>query len=183
MRNFLDTVYRISGGLAAISLVGITIIVFGQVVLNIIDYVSLMLFDTSYSLLIPSYALLSGYALAFATFLSLGLGFRRAAHIRVTLIETRLPPVVRRSTLTIIAIIGVLFGILFTYSLGQLAYQSFQWGDRASGLLRIPLWIPQAVLCLGTLMFLIAALDTLVELLRRGDSEAMRIDSPAEESL
>lgn len=183
MRIFLDTVYRISGGLAAISLVGITIIVFGQVVLNIIDYVSLMLFDTSYSLLIPSYALLSGYALAFATFLSLGLGFRRAAHIRVTLIESRLPPPARRSTLTIIAIIGVLIGILFTYSLGQLAYQSFQWGDRASGLLRIPLWIPQAVLCFGTLMFLIAALDTLVELLRCGDSEAMRIDSPAEESL
>ncbi|MER1967622.1 TRAP transporter small permease [Castellaniella sp. GW247-6E4] len=183
MRKFLDTVYRISGGLAAFSLVGITVIVFGQVLLNLIDYASMALFGESYGLLIPSYSLLSGYALAFATFLSLGLGFRRASHIRVTLVESRLPPRARRATLTVVMLIGVAMGLLFTYSLGELAVQSFMWGDRASGLLRIPLWIPQSMLCLGALMFLIAALDTLVEVLRRGESEALRIESPAEEAL
>jgi len=183
MRKFLDTVYRISGGLAAFSLVGITVIVFGQVLLNLIDYASMAFFGKSYSLLIPSYSLLSGYALAFATFLSLGLGFRRAAHIRVTLVESRLPPLARRGALTVVSLVGVAMGLLFTYSLGQLAAQSFMWGDRASGLLRIPLWIPQSMLCLGALMFLIAALDTLVEVLRRGESEALRIESPAEEAL
>src|SRR3546814_9809897 len=100
MRTILDGVYRISGGLAAFSLVCIAAIVFGQVVLNIIDFISMALFETSFNLLIPSYALLSGYALAFATFLSLGLGLRRAVHIRVTLVESRLPPFASRSTLT-----------------------------------------------------------------------------------
>ncbi len=60
MRKLLDTVYRISGGLAAVSLLGITVIVFGQVLLNLIDYVAMSVFGRSYSLLIPSYALLSG---------------------------------------------------------------------------------------------------------------------------
>ena len=183
MRSVLDGVYRISGGLAAFSLVCIAAIVFGQVVLNMIDFVSMALFGTSFSLLIPSYALLSGYALAFATFLSLGLGLRHAAHIRVTLVESRLPQFARRSTLTAVALIGVATGVLLTYSLGQLALQSFMWGDRASGLLKIPLWIPQSVLCLGTSVFLIAALDTLIEVLRTGRSEALREDSPAEEGL
>lgn len=183
MRKFLDTLYRVSGALAAISLAGITVIVFGQVLLNLIDYASTTVLGKSYGLLIPSYSLLSGYALAFATFLSLGLGFRRAAHIRVTLVESRLSPRARRHTLTVVAIVGVAMGALLTYSLGQLAVQSFVWGDRASGLLRIPLWIPQSVLCLGASMFFIAALDTLVEILRRGESDAMRIESPAEESL
>jgi TRAP-type C4-dicarboxylate transport system permease small subunit len=183
MRGFLDTLYRVSGGLAAFSLVAITVIVFGQVLLNLIDYVSMAVFGSSYSLLIPSYALLSGYALAFTTFLSLGLGLRRAAHIRVTLIESRLPRPARRVSLSIVLLIGVAVGVLFTYSLGHLAFQSYMWGDRASGLLRVPLWIPQSILCLGALMFLIAALDTLVEVLRHGDSEAMRVDSPAEEAL
>ncbi|MBF6617653.1 TRAP transporter small permease [Pollutimonas thiosulfatoxidans] len=183
MRKVLDGLYRFSGGMAALSLVGIVVIVFGQVVLNVVDFVALSLFNKSFGLLIPSYASLSGYALGFATFLSLGLGFRQTTHIRVTLLESKLAAPVRRSTLTIIALIGVVMGALFTYGLGQLAYQSLMWGDRASGLLRVPLWIPQAVLCVGAGVFLIAAIDTLVDMLRQGRSEALRIESAAEEAL
>ncbi|MGB6103324.1 MAG: TRAP transporter small permease [Pusillimonas sp.] len=183
MRNVLDGLYRVSGGFAALSLAGIAVIVFGQVVFNIIDYLALTFFNTSFGLLIPSYALLSGYALGFATFMSLGLGMRKAAHIRVTLVETRLPQPAQRFTLTLVALTGVLMAALFTYSLGELAYQSLMWGDRASGLLRVPLWIPQSVLCLGAAVFLVAAIDTLIEVLRQGHSDALRPDSPAEESL
>ncbi|NYT60003.1 TRAP transporter small permease [Alcaligenaceae bacterium] len=183
MRRFLDGLYRYSGGLAALSLVAIVVIVFGQVMLNIIDYLSLALFDTSFGLLIPSYASLSGYALGFATFLSLGLGFRKAAHIRVTLLESRISGPARRTTLTIVALVGVGMGVLFTYGLGQLSYQSLMWGDRASGLLRVPLWIPQSVLCLGAGVFLVAAVDTLVDMLRMGRSEGLRTETDPEDIL
>ncbi|MDP4360896.1 hypothetical protein QR510_30150, partial [Escherichia coli] len=70
-----------------LSLLMIMVVVFGQVMLNTIDFVALSLFGKSYGFLIPSYALFSGYALGFATFLSLGLGLRRTVHIRVTLVE------------------------------------------------------------------------------------------------
>src|SRR5690606_37780029 len=144
MRRFLDGLYRFSGGLAALSLVAIVVVVFGQVMLNINDYIALNFFNSSFGLLIPSYASLAGYALGFATFLSLGLGFRKAAHIRATLLESRLSDPARRATLTLVSLVGVGMGVLFTYGMGQLTYQSLMWGDRASGLLRVPLWIPQS---------------------------------------
>ncbi len=181
MHKMLDALYRITGLLAAASLVGIVVVVFGQVLLNIIDYAATRLFGTSFGLLIPSYTALSGYALAFATFLSLGLGLRKAAHIRVTLLEVRLPRLAQRVSLTLVALLAVLIGGLFTYSLGQLAYQSYAWGDRGTGLLREPLWIPQLVMCIGAAVFLVAAIHTFFEVLRDGHSEALSTDNHAEE--
>lgn len=183
MRNTLDGLYRFSGAVAALSLTMIMVIVFGQVVLNIIDFLALKFFNKSFGFLIPSYALFSGYALGFATFLSLGLGLRQAAHIRVTLVESTLSPRLRRSSLTVVALLGVLMGLLFTWSLGQLSYDSWRWGDTASGLIRVPLWIPQSGLTLGAFIFLIAAIDTLIEMLKLGQSPALHVQDPLKETL
>jgi TRAP-type C4-dicarboxylate transport system permease small subunit len=172
MRKFLDGLYRLSGALAALSLVCIMLIVLGQVLLNILDYLAVTFFNTSFGLLIPSYSLFSGYALGFSTFLALGLGFRRAAHIRVTLLETRMPAAGRRVSLTLIALIGAMISGMFVVSLAELVMQSYEWGDRASGLVRVPLWIPQSALLFGSLVFFIAALDTLADMLRTGKSSA-----------
>lgn len=183
MRNSLDQLYRFSGFLAAVSLLAIMVIVFGQVVLNIIDFVSLKFFNKSYGLLIPSYASFSGYALGFTTFLALGIGFRHAAHIRVTLVESMLTPFAQRWTLTLVSLLGVLMGGLFTWGLGQVSYESWLWGDTASGLVRVPIWIPQSVLTLGALIFTIASLDTLIEMLRDGYSPALRVMDPTKEEV
>lgn len=183
MRTILDGLYKLSGGLAALSLACIMLIVFGQVMLNIIDFVALSLFNKSYGFLIPSYSLFSGYALGFATFLALGMGLRNAVHIRVTLLESRLPQTGRRVSLTIVALVGVIMGALFTYSLGELAFQSYSWGDRASGLVRVPLWVPQSVLFTGSLVFFIAAIDTFIEVLRYGNSHALTTQTTPEEML
>lgn len=172
MRKFLDGLYRFSGALAALSLVCIMLIVLGQVLLNIIDYIALNVFNTSFGLLIPSYSLFSGYALGFATFLALGLGIRRAAHIRVTLLESRLHGASRRVNLTLVSLIGVLISGLFVFSLAELAMQSYEWGDRASGLVRVPLWIPQTVLLAGSVVFFVATLHTLFDMLVAGKSPA-----------
>lgn len=181
MRKSLDRLYELSGAVAALSLFMIMLIVFGQVMLNTIDFIALHLIGKSYGFLIPSYAQFSGYALGFTTFLSLGLGFRKAAHIRVTLIETALKPAARRYTLTVVAFVGALLGALISYSLVDLAWQSWMWGDTATGLVRLPLWIPQSVLALGAIIFFISALDTLVDMLRYKQSAALRAIDPIEE--
>lgn len=173
MRRALDRLYSVSGGLAAVSLASICVLVFGQVALNMLDHAATRLLGRSFGLLIPSYASLAGYALAFATFLSLGFGLRRAVHIRITLLESRLPRLARRSTLTLVALLGVVLAAILAWSFATLAWQSYTWGDRDTGLLRIPLWIPQTVLLIGAVVFLVAAIDTLVEILRRGDSSAL----------
>lgn len=183
MRKSLDWLYKCSGAVAALSLLMIMVVVFGQVMLNTIDFVALSLFGKSYGFLIPSYALFSGYALGFATFLSLGLGLRRAVHIRVTLVENTFSLRGRRYSLTLVALIGVLMGALFTYSLAELTYQSWDWGDTASGLVRVPLWIPQLVLTVGAGIFTIAAVDTLIEMVRDKQSPALRATDPTEESM
>lgn len=183
MRKSLDRLYAVSGGIAALSLVVIMLIVFGQVVLNIVGFVQQKITGESHDWLIPSYAAFSGYALGFATFLSLGLGVRRASHIRVTLIEGNLHPKVRRWTLTVVSFLGVLMGGLFSWSLGQLSYESWLWGDTASGLIRLPLWIPQAVLAVGAVVFWIATIDTFIEMLRDKQSSALRVSDPAEEGM
>ncbi|KAA0891206.1 TRAP transporter small permease [Pusillimonas sp. ANT_WB101] len=183
MRKTLDSLYMVSGGLAAASVVCIAVLVFGQVVFNIIDFVSLRLFERSFGLLIPSYAVLAGYALAFATFLSLALGLRKAVHIRVTLLESRLPTPVRRVTLILVATLGVVLGGMFTYSLAILTYQSYQWGDQGVGLLKIPLWIPQTVILVGVIVFLIAAIDTLIDICRDGTSTALTSENNLEKPL
>lgn len=173
VRNILDWIYRISAALAAASIVAITVIVCGQVLLNLADYVAKLATGRGFGLLIPSYVSLSGYALAFATFLSLGLGLRQAVHIRVTLLETHLPQALRRRTLLVVTLVGVGLSILFVYSFVKLTLQSYQWGDQSIGLLKIPLWIPQLVLCVGMVVFLIAAIDTFIEVLHQGDSSAL----------
>lgn len=181
MRKSLDTLYAVSGALAAFSLFMIMLIVFGQVMLNTIDFIALHVFGRSLGLLIPSYAQFSGYALGFTTFLSLGFGIRQAAHIRVTLVESALKPKARQISLTVVACVGVGMAALISYSLCELAWQSWQWGDTASGLIRVPLWIPQSVLALGSIIFLIATVDTLVDMLRYKQSVALRAIDPVEE--
>lgn len=180
MRKILDRIYHISGGLAAASIVFIALVVCGQVIFNLIDYFAKLIIGRGFGLLIPSYVSLSGYALALATFLSLGLGLRHAAHIRVTLLESRLPPVAKRSTLLIVTFVGVAMGALFTFSFGKLAFQSFTWGDQSVGLLKISLWIPQSIMCLGMGVFLIAAIDTFIEVWHQGDSTALKPETVTE---
>jgi len=177
MRHALDRLYIFSAALAALALVAITSIVFVQVLFNTIDSVSTYLTGNPAGLLIPSYSMLSGYALGWATFLSLGLGFRRAVHIRVTLLESRLPAGSRYRALTLVALIGVVISALMAWNFLQLTWESWSWGDRASGLIRVPLWIPQAGMAFGLVVLLIACIDTLMEMLLLGRSEALKDDT------
>lgn len=180
MRKSLNLLYRISGAGAALSLLMIVVIIFGQVTFNIIDYVAHALFDKRFGLLIPSYAQLSGYALGFATFLSLAMALRHNAHIRVTLLEIRLKPTIRRWTHTFVALLGVIIAILISYSLIELTIDSWRWNNTATGLLRIPLWIPQSGLAIGSVVFSIACIDTFIEMLRYGRSKALVTVDPTD---
>lgn len=183
MRKSLNMLYGLTGAIAAFSMFMIVLLVFGQVVLNTIDFLALHVFGKNFGLLIPSYAQFSGYALGFTTFLSLAYGFRKAAHIRVTLVEAALNPKARKLSLTLVAAVGVMLAGLISFSLIELAWQSWMWGDTASGLVRLPLWIPQSVLAFGAVVFFIAAIDTLVDMLRYKQSEALRAIDPVEEAM
>ena len=170
MRRLLDRFYGGCTVLSCISIVFIVAVVFLQVVLSTIDAAAAAVGMPGFGMMIPSYSMFSGYGLAFATFLALGPAIRRGAHIRVTLIQGRLPQSAQRVALALIALIGTIIGALMTWALVSMTYESWDFGDQSSGLVAVPLWIPQSVLCLGACAFLVACADLLVETILTGQS-------------
>jgi len=165
MRRLLDRFYLGCMILSCTSIVLIVAIVFLQVVLSTVDVIASLLGLPGFGIMIPSYSMFSGYGLAFATFLALGPAIRHGAHIRVTLIQDRLPRGIQKIVFVLIALAGTIAGALITWALLDMTYESWDFGDRSSGLIAVPLWIPQLVLCLGAFAFLVACADVLVETL------------------
>jgi TRAP-type C4-dicarboxylate transport system permease small subunit len=62
--------------------------------------------------------------------------------------------------------VASVFALYFAFWMGNLAYESWAFGDRGQGLLPWPLWIPQSGPALGAAVLAMALLD---ELANRAD--------------
>ncbi|MFS4439240.1 TRAP transporter small permease [Paracoccaceae bacterium GXU_MW_L88] len=162
MRSALDTLYRVAGALAALLLVLICALITAQVVLNTLSKLGIV------NLTIPSYADFSGFMLSASTFLALAYTLRHGGHIRVTLVEQRLPSAVQRWTRAIAAAAGVFVAGGATVFAARLCWQSYDFGDKSSGMIPVQIWIPQAAMILGLAIFTLALIDELLHVLRTG---------------
>ena len=162
MRRLLDRVYLISGGLAAAAILAICLLVAAQVSLNILARIG----GPSLSFTIPSYADFAGYLLAAATFLALAHTLRSGTHIRVNLVIQRLPAGARWTFELASLAIGAALGAFAVWFTVALTAESWHYGDKSTGIVAIPLWIPQSVMVAGLVLLTVASLDTLVESLR-----------------
>ena len=164
MRKLLDGLYRLSATIAGLSILGICLIVSAQILLNI----TARLLGPGYSWTIPSYADFAGFMLSGATFLALGPTLRAGGHIRVTLLTGRLPA---RVALWLEVAVSAAAAILVAYILRyvvQLIGESWRYNDLSPGIIPIPLWIPQSVMALGLVIFLIALVDLVISDIRAG---------------
>lgn len=166
MRRVLDTIYRLAGGLAAFFILAIVVLVFAQVCLNFADKVSALLFGAGVGLTIPSYADFTGFFLAASTFLALAYALRAGGHIRVTLLIGRLPERMHRFFEIVVVTIALAMSAFATWYVVLLVYESLEFGDRSSGMVSVPLWIPQLPVALGLVILTLALADELVGLLR-----------------
>ena len=66
------------------------------------------------------------------------------------------------------------------YYIVKLAWQSWQFDERSSGLIALPMWIPQAAMAYGAVTFLLAVMD---RAWRVWHGEPMAIEPTAEEVL
>jgi TRAP-type C4-dicarboxylate transport system permease small subunit len=152
--RLLDKLYAAGAALAAIFMVFIALLTLSQVIGRIIG------------LLIPDAGDLAGYAMAAATFLALAHTFRSGGHIRVNLLVGRLPPRSRRLAecwcLSALAAVGACFA---AFSI-KLVMDSYAFGDVSTGMMPIPLWIPQVSMALGALLLEIAVVEELVRVAR-----------------
>ncbi|MDF1855928.1 TRAP transporter small permease [Pseudooceanicola sp.] len=164
MRRFLDTIYKVSGGLAAALILAICLLISAQILLNLAS----RMMGPAWSYTIPSYADFAGFMLAGASFLALAYTLRMGGHVRVSLVTQRLP---RRAALAAevlsLTLATGLAGFAGFY-LVSLVQESRHYGDTSAGIVPIPLWIPQSAVALGMGLLVIALLDTLVQTLRAG---------------
>lgn len=156
LRRGLDALYAAGAVLAALSLLGIFLVMVGQVGLRAIGVP------------FPGADDISAYLCVATTFFALALTFRRGEVIRVGLVLERLGPGPRRAVETValvLAVIATAYAVWWT--LDDVLF-SLEIGDLAQGALPIPLWIPKLAMPLGAGLLLVAELDELATVLRGG---------------
>lgn len=154
MRRFLDTVYTVSGGLAALFTVGVLV----AVVLSIVT--------RQLGVHVGGLDAYAGYSMAAAGFLALAYTFKKGEHIRVSLVLASLPPRGRRRLDIFALLVACLIAANLSWYSIKLVLDSYAYNDISTGNDATPLWIPQIAMAVGTIIFLIALVDETVRRFR-----------------
>jgi TRAP-type C4-dicarboxylate transport system permease small subunit len=156
LRAGLDGLYRMSGWLAAACLLALALVVLAQIGGRLIG------------VMVPSATQIAGFLLAATIFLALAYTLAEGEHIRVMVVLEHLGPRARFWLELWIALASLgMTAFLSVYAV-QLAYESWLFGDRADGLLPIPLVLPQSTMALGAIVLVVRFLDEVVTLLQTG---------------
>ncbi|ALM53416.1 TRAP transporter small permease [Halomonas huangheensis] len=157
----LMPLYRLGGAGAALSMVMICGLVSLQVVFRLVDAILVLFGASRLGIEITGVSELASFLLVGATFLGMAYTFTHHAHIRMSLIIQRLPAAVRVFTELFCLLVAVALNLLLCVSLWTLLQESTEFSDVSSGLLAIPLWIPQLVLLIGMSLMSLALLEAL----------------------
>jgi len=163
MRHFLDKVYLAAGWTAAVIILLIALLVSAQVLLNFATRV----FGLPLPSTIPSYADFSGFMLAAATFLAMPYTLRAGRHIRVHLITSRLSSSAQFVIEAIVLVFAACLVGYACYYIVLLIHESWIFNDVSTGIIPVPLWIPQIPMLLGMGLLLVALIDTLFQTLSK----------------
>ena len=167
MRRSLDFLYDATAWLAALSMIGVLVMVLNSILGRLLN------FHLAGS---DAYA---GYSMAAAGFLALAHTLKKGEHIRVTLVIGRLRGGARRALELLSLSAAVLLAGLFAFYACRLVWQSHLFNDMSTSNDATPLWIPQLSMAVGTVVLFIAFVDEWVlEILGRRSHE-----STAEEAL
>lgn len=103
---------------------------------------------------------------AAASSLAMAHTFRHGDFVRMTLVIEAVSPRVRR----IMEIIAIAAGVVGTgyaaYWIVISVYDSWRYQEMTTGLLVVPLWIPQIAFALGAVLLFVALLDELIDVVR-----------------
>jgi TRAP-type C4-dicarboxylate transport system permease small subunit len=150
VRRLLDGLYDGAAWAAALSMVGLLVMVLLSIVGRQLHFH------------LPGTDAYAGYLMAASGFLALAHTLKRGEHIRVTLLLQRLQGKARRALELWALGVASLLAALFTWYSVRLTWQSRQFHDISTGNDATPLWIPQLAMAVGTTVLLVAFLDELV---------------------
>jgi TRAP-type C4-dicarboxylate transport system permease small subunit len=106
----------------------------------------------------------AGYCRGAAAFLGLADALRSGDHIRVTLIGDRLSASGRRALDWLALALGGGLAAWVAWYITRLAWDSWVMDERSSGLIALPMWIPQAAMAWGAIAFVVAIVELAVRM-------------------
>lgn len=161
-----NALYRLGAWGAAACMVTICILIAVQVSFRLLDLLLVLVGMRRLGWGITGVSEIAAYLLVGATFLGLAYTFVHHAHIRVTLLISRLPSLLRAWAEVCCLLVALAISLLLLYGLVELARESWAFNDLSSGFLSIPLWLPQTVLAMGVGLLALALAEALVMTLR-----------------
>jgi TRAP-type C4-dicarboxylate transport system permease small subunit len=151
LRRALDALYATCGVLSAACIVGMLLLIVWQVV------------GRASGLLAAGADDFAAYTLATGSILALSYTLKQRAHIRVTLLTSKIRSTrLRRSFEVLCLAIGVAAALFLTWSSVAFVWESYELHDVATTYYATPLWIPRLGLPIGFAVFAIAMIDELV---------------------
>jgi len=153
--RILDWIYRASGALAAFFLMMIAVLTLAQIVGRMLQ------------IQVRDADIFAGFSMAASSFLALAYTLRSGGHIRVSLLISRLKGRTRRVAegwCLLVATVSIGFFAWFTFSM---TIESYEFEDVSTGMIPVPLWIPQLGMMLGILLLEIAFIEECVRFIRR----------------
>lgn len=146
-----DRLYTIAGALAAVCLVSMALCVITSIVSRLI------------SVYIPGLTEIAGYLMGAANCLALAYTFRNKAHIQVTLFVEKLSQANQNRFCIFALAVTSVITIYVAFYMIRLTYFSWDFGDVSGGSLATPMWIPQSVVTLGTIILAISLIHSFIE--------------------
>ncbi|MEA2117766.1 TRAP transporter small permease [Halovibrio sp. HP20-50] len=180
MRFKFDKLYRLGAWGAAVCMVAICALIALQVAFRAVDALMVLVGLSRLGLRITGVSEIASYLLVGATFLGLAYTFVHHAHIRMTLLITRLPPAARVWFEVFGLTIALAISIVLSYGLIGLVRESLEYNDVSSGFVSIPLWIPQLVLVTSVGLLCLALAEALFMALRIAIRDPASFQDPAQ---
>ena len=154
MRRFLDRLYDGAGYLAGGCILAIFVLMIGASA------------GRELGLRVGGANDIVSWLCAAAAFLAMAHTFRFGDFVRVTLLLDKLSPAMaRRVEIASLAIATLFVGYLAWWA-ARFTHESWKLNDIAGGMVVIPIWIPQSSFVVGAVLFLVAVVDELINILR-----------------
>ncbi len=170
MRKILDALYRTSG------LAG------GFMLLAMLAMVTVQMMARWVEVPVTGLTEIAGYCMAATSFFGLGYAFSTNAHIRVNLIVGQAESATGLSEILCTFVAAVIAAALAYFAV-RTTVHSYLFGEISQGQDAMPVWMPQTVMSIGTIILLIALLDRWVGLLFQNIGDTPGNESLSEERL
>ena len=150
INNFLKSIYKISGYIAAIFLIlvavfiltGVTSRIFGFYIRGLSEY--------------------SGYSMAASSFFALAYTFYERAHIRITLFFEKLKNKKKKFIEIWCLSVASFFSGFMAFYFIKMTIISIKFEERSEGADEMLIWIPQTAVAIGSLIFFICVFHHLI---------------------